>query len=450
MVTGIYALPYPLLSTVRYIDCSRHGHCVTLYLTNHSQLPVVFNILAIYHTYVKVSAYCHRTTAALSLFLSRVGCLACLAWVQPIKAEAMIRSQVLTLLLGAPFTASQQASPGLPMVINTWGGPFTAATDAAFLALTNNSSNVTAIDAVQIGCSTCERNQCDGSVGYGGSPDENCETTLDALIMDGTTMKTGAVAGLRRVKDAIAVARLVLDYTEHSMLSGDLATEFAVKFGGFTEESLSTSESAVRCHEWRLAACQPNYRAGNLVPNAQQQCGPYVPAGAELNLHVAAQLELKDRSESYIASEGKSHDTISMIAIHADGTMAAGTSTNGATHKVPGRVGDGPIAGSGSYVDGDVGGCGATGDGDIMMRFLPCYQALESMRKGMAPQEAAEDAVLRMLHKYPEAATGIVVVNRKGEHGGAGSNWNFTYSFRGGSMSETEVVTVSPLSASTP
>lgn len=358
----------------------------------------------------------------------------------------MVRNHViLALVLGAPSTASQSAS-SLPMVINTWGGPFTAATDAAFLALANTSSDITAIDAVEIGCSTCERNQCDGSVGYGSSPDENCETTLDALIMDGTTMKTGAVAGLRRVKDAISVARLVLDYTEHSMLVGDLATQFAVGFGGFTEETLTTPESAARCLGWKSAKCQPNYRAGDLVPNSQQHCGPYTPAGAERPTSQEAEVELKKRSEHCDGSARKSHDTISLIAIHANGNMAAGTSTNGATHKIPGRVGDGPIAGSGSYVDGDIGGCGATGDGDIMMRFLPCYQAVESLRRGMTPQEAAENAVERMLQKYPEAATGIVVVNNKGQHGGAGSNWNFTYSFRGGTMGTTQVVAVSPLS----
>lgn len=64
-------------------------------------------------------------------------------------------------------------SPGLPMVINTWGGPFTAATDAAYLSLLKPETS--ALDAVELGCSTCEANQCDGSVGYGGSPDENCE-----------------------------------------------------------------------------------------------------------------------------------------------------------------------------------------------------------------------------------------------------------------------------------
>jgi N4-(beta-N-acetylglucosaminyl)-L-asparaginase len=96
-------------------------------------------------------------------------------------------------------------------------------------------------------------------------------------------------------------------------------------------------------------------------------------------------------------------------------------------------------------VDGDVGGCGATGDGDIMMRFLPCYQAVENLRRGMTPTEAAEDAVARMVRKYPEVSSGIVVVDNKGNHGGAGSGWTFTYAYRGGCMKETKVVTVEPL-----
>lgn len=348
------------------------------------------------------------------------------------------------------------SAPDLPFVINTWGGPFTAATDAAFLALANTSAS--ALDAVEIGCSTCERNQCDGSVGYGGSPDENCETTLDAMIMDGATMKSGAVAGLRRVRDAIAAARLVLEYTEHTMLAGDLATRFAVDFGGLPEENLTTEASAARCQAWIAGACQPNYRLGGVTPDPTSQCGPYVPTGvheisnrdgkASDAYDPPMEMELKERLDGGAddALPARSHDTISMVAIHADGTMAAGTSTNGATHKVPGRVGDGPITGSGSYVDADVGGCGATGDGDIMMRFLPCYQAVESLRRGFTPQAAADDAVARMLRKYPQVSSGIVVVNNKGEHAGAGSGWTFTYSFRSGAMNETEVVTVTPLS----
>ncbi|KAK7422477.1 hypothetical protein QQZ08_009465 [Neonectria magnoliae] len=317
-------------------------------------------------------------------------------------------------------------SPGVPMVINTWGGDFTAATDAAFSALQRDT--VSALDAVEIGCITCEHNQCDGSVGYGGSPDENCETTLDAMIMDGTTMKSGAVAALRKVRNAISVARHVLEYTTHTMLAGDFATDFAIQ-NGFKAENLTTEASAKQCLEWKEVQCQPNYRL-NVSPNSSSSCGPYLPqTGGSISGHTGQ----------------ASHDTLSIIALHANGTMAAGTTTNGASHKIPGRVGDGPITGSGSYVDGDVGGCGATGDGDIMMRFLPCYQAVENLRRGMSPIEAAEDAVLRMVKKYPHVSSGIVVVDNKGEHGAAGSGWTFTYAYRGGKMESTEVVTVPPV-----
>ncbi|KAI1760249.1 asparaginase-domain-containing protein [Hypoxylon sp. FL1150] len=321
-------------------------------------------------------------------------------------------------------------SPGLPMVINTWGGAFTAATDAAYLSLLKPETS--ALDAVELGCSTCEANQCDGSVGFGGSPDENCETTLDAMIQDGTTMKSGAVAALRRVKDAISVARAVLEHTTHTLLAGDFATDFALS-NGFAAQNLTTEDSAASCARWKAAGCQPNYRI-NVSPNPATSCGPYAPVAL-------------DSKEQMALSRGKpeGHDTISMIALHAGGTMAAGTSTNGASRKVPGRVGDGPITGSGSYVDGDVGGCGATGDGDIMMRFLPCYQAVENLRQGMVPQQAAEDAVRRMLRKYPEVQSGLVVVDNKGGHGGAGSGWTFTYAYRGGAMNETVVVSVPPI-----
>lgn len=62
--------------------------------------------------------------------------------------------------------------------------------------------------------------------------------------------------------------------------------------------------------------------------------------------------------------------------------MVAGTSTNGANHKIPGRVGDSPIPGSGAYVDSAVGGAAATGDGDVMLRLLPSFVAVEAMRQG--------------------------------------------------------------------
>ena len=342
------------------------------------------------------------------------------------------------LLLTLPTVAANpppnNTNPSLPFVINTWAGPFTAATDAAYHHLTTNPPTTTsALDAVEAGCRTCEQNQCDGTVGFGGSPDESCETTLDAMIMDGSSMQTGAVAGLRRIRDAISVARAVLAHTRHSLLVGDLATQFAVAMGFGPEGDLATAESRERCAVWRRGGCRGNYWVG-VEPDPEVSCGPYRPASGLMGVG---------------AGDGGqvSHDTISMVAIDGAGRMAAGTSTNGAAFKVPGRVGDGPIVGSGSYVDGEVGGCGATGDGDIMMRFLPCYQAVENLRRGMTPTEAAEDAVRRMLRKYPRISSGVVVVNNKGEHGAAGSGWTFSYTYRGGTMDAAKVVSIPPLDA---
>ena len=360
-------------------------------------------------------------------------CLAALSSVCVTMAFTNIRPAILIFPLISQFLIGGGHCYGPdPLVVNTW--PWTNATNAAYDTLINAKG--TALDAVESGGNYCESNPnyCDNSVGFGGSPDENCETTLDALIMDGNTMVSGSVAGLRRVKHAISVARAVMEHTKHTLLAGDLATEFAAS-NGFPVENLTTTASAESCLQWKAGGCQPNYRV-NVTPNASESCGPYTPIKLG---STTSQLVLLDDS-----ARDTSHDTLSMIVIHESGGMAAGTTTNGANHKVPGRVGDGPITGSGSYVDSDVGACGATGDGDIMMRFLPCYQAVENLRRGMSPLEAAEDAVRRMLRKFPKISSGLIVVNSLGEHAGAASGWTgrFVYSVRGLGMNETKIFEV--------
>eukprot|EP00756_Hemistasia_phaeocysticola_P011027 Hpha_TRINITY_DN15078_c1_g1::TRINITY_DN15078_c1_g1_i2::g.123621::m.123621/K01444/AGA, aspG; N4-(beta-N-acetylglucosaminyl)-L-asparaginase len=135
----------------------------------------------------------------------------------------------------APIAAAEDAlRPLRPAVINTWG--FTSAAQRAWDVLRKGGDP---LDAVVEGCAVCEEERCDGTVGWGGSPDTNGETTLDAMVMDGTTINIGAVVALRRVKNAVGVARLVLEHTSHSMLAGDQATEFAVKNFGVKEESLA-------------------------------------------------------------------------------------------------------------------------------------------------------------------------------------------------------------------
>ncbi|RZC36177.1 Asparaginase 2 domain containing protein, partial [Asbolus verrucosus] len=288
---------------------------------------------------------------------------------------------------------------------------------------------ISALDAVTVGCTACEENQCNYAVGFGGTPDESGETTLDAMIFDGyargyikkrdvlqnshhfsATMDMGAVGGLRRIKSAMKVARGVLDYTTHSFIVGDLATEFAKKLK-FPEESLSTNYSQSIWQDWESADCQPNFwrptffNSQNVEPDATKSCGPYEP------------IALTSYQADYSSSD--SHDTIGMIAIDENGDVVAGTSTNGLIHKIAGRVGDSPIAGAGAYADNDVGAAVATGNGDLMMRFLPTFLAVEEMRRGASPAEAAKTAIGRIKEKYPNFYGALLVSSKDGEFAAA-------------------------------
>ncbi|KAL6069958.1 N(4)-(Beta-N-acetylglucosaminyl)-L-asparaginase isoform X1 [Balamuthia mandrillaris] len=319
----------------------------------------------------------------------------------------------------------------LPVVINTW--PFTNATQKAWEVIWAEKG--TSLDAVVAGCTVCEQEQCDGTVGFGGSPDESGETTLDAMVMDGPSHDVGSVGCLKRIKSAIAVARSVMEHTEETLLVGEDATKFAIQMG-FKEESLTTPKSFRIWEQWKQNNCQPNYWQ-DVSPDPQSNCGPYHPTD-NLQHH-------KNQAFANKAIDINNHDTIGMAVVDSHGNIAAGTSTNGANHKIDGRVGDSPIAGAGAYVDNDVGAAAATGDGDVMMRFLPSYQAVENMRNGMDPTAAAEDALLRIHKKYPNYKGALIAVNKKGVFGAAAHGWTFHYSVRNPKLNNVTVVVVPPI-----
>ncbi|XP_052018255.1 N(4)-(beta-N-acetylglucosaminyl)-L-asparaginase [Apodemus sylvaticus] len=302
------------------------------------------------------------------------------------------------LVLGMPLV--RDSSP-LPLVVNTW--PFKNATEAAWRTLVSGGS---ALDAVENGCAMCEKEQCDGTVGFGGSPDEFGETTLDAMIMDGTAMDVGAVGGLRRIKNAIGVARKVLEHTTHTLLVGNSATKFAESMG-FPKEDLSTNTSRALHLDWLSRNCQPNYWR-NVIPDPSKYCGPYKPFGF-----------LEQSNPAYKEVDIHGHDTIGMIVIHKMGHTAAGTSTNGLKFKIPGRVGDSPIPGAGAYADDTAGAAAATGDGDTLLRFLPSYQAVEYMRGGDDPAIACRKVISRIQTYYPDFFGAVICANVTGSYGAA-------------------------------
>ena len=312
-----------------------------------------------------------------------------------------------------------------PIVVNTW--PFTGATLAAYQQLTS-SHDSDPIDAVVAGCSKSEELQNDFTVGWGGSPGENGETTLDALVMSGVDQNMGAVAGLRNIKDATKVARDVLRLTKHSLLAGSLATEFAVKLG-YPFESLTSDYSKQIHEEWVANNCTPNF----WTDPTDVTC----PSPNESS--IVSQQTMAKMARALQIDE-HNHDTIGQIALQADGRMAVGMSSNGARHKIAGRVGDAPIPGAGAYVDDDVGACVATGDGDVMMRYSPAFLGVELMRGGLSPQEAANKSIERIALKNKEFSGAIVCVSKSGVHAAACQGFqSFSYSVQSNGTTEEDV-----------
>nr|BAN21005.1 n(4)-(beta-n-acetylglucosaminyl)-l-asparaginase [Riptortus pedestris] len=298
-------------------------------------------------------------------------------------------------------------------VLTTWN--FGGATQAAYNFLTQR--NGSAIDAVVEGCGYCEREQCDFTVGYGGSPDENGETTLEAMVFDGVSMDIGAVGGLKRIKNAIGVARAVLLHSGHSILVGDAATEFA-KHMGFKEETLSTNNSVNQWIQWMNDKCQPNFWE-RVVPDPEKSCGPYRPLDV---YNTKSNVNTQPPLEGYRIQSHKNkfhHDTIGQIVIDKTGAIVAGTSSNGAMHKIPGRIGDAAVPGAGSYADARYGAAVSTGDGDIMMRFSPSAAVVEKLKQKMSPEKATWQVIQSIREKYPDYNGAILAVNAAGSFAAA-------------------------------
>ena len=237
----------------------------------------------------------------------------------------------------------------VPIVISTW--PFgMAANEAAWGLL---SVGGTALDAVESGISYCEDDPSVDSVGWGGLPDSAGEVTLDASIMDHQG-RCGAVACLHRVRHAIRVARMVMELTPHLMLAGESATRFALDHG-LQQTNLLAPKAAKAYDEWHA------------------------------------------REE---ARQNEGHDTIGMLAIDARHHLAGGCSTSGLAFKLPGRVGDSPIVGSGLYLGPGVGAAAATGKGEEVMKVCGSFSVVEHMRRGLEPRAAIAEVLKEILRRH--------------------------------------------------
>lgn len=220
------------------------------------------------------------------------------------------------------------------------------------------------LDAVEIGANVCELDPKDMSVGYGGLPNERGVVQLDASIMYGPTHTCGSVAALENIKKACSVARLVMERTDHMMIVGAGALEFA-KAHGFPEENLLTEESRLIWLEWKE----------NLSDEDD-----WVPPPDSVN-------KKKERKRG----------TVNVLGIGNNNDVAGITTTSGLFGKIPGRVGDSPIIGAGLFVDNEVGAAGATGRGEELIRTCGSFLLIQKMKSGKSPQMACEDVLDRIV-----------------------------------------------------
>ena len=276
----------------------------------------------------------------------------------------------------------------------------------------------TAVDAVERGANVIEVDPEDSSVGYGGLPNENGVIQLDASIMDGRTYNAGAVASLENIKTPSSVARLVMERTDHVILVGIGALEFARSFG-FQEEDLHTERSRAAWLRWRE---EHSDRDDWGPPDHLRNLPSPGPDGRDANSGATG-----PGTNSGLGGQPLDfhYGTTNVLAVDSNGDISGITTTSGLSWKVNGRIGDSPIIGAGLYVDNDIGAAGATGRGEDVIKSCASFYIVLRMGQGRTPQEACEDACELIVQKYRNVnpnffpSEKFVAVNKAGEYGAA-------------------------------
>ncbi|EKX37926.1 hypothetical protein GUITHDRAFT_77590 [Guillardia theta CCMP2712] len=206
--------------------------------------------------------------------------------------------------------------------------------------------------------------------------------------MRGRGYRLGCVLAVQGISTPVSVARKLMEHGQHTVLAGEGAKTFALE-NGFKEENILTDESRREFELWK-------------------------------------------REQNFTVDKEASHDTIGIICRDETGELVVATSTSGWKFKLPGRVGDSPLVGSGFYVDQACGAAVATGDGEEIMRGCLSFLVVERMRMGDSPTRACEHAIARLRSKkeflsgasfqgenrqHKKLTVGIVAMNTNGDVG---------------------------------
>jgi L-asparaginase len=248
-----------------------------------------------------------------------------------------------------------------------------------------------ALDSVEAGIRPVEADPTIDSVGVGGWPNLLGQVELDASIMDGRTLRTGAVAALQGYGHPISIARQVMVRLPHVLLAGDGAARFAAEIGAEAGEIL-TDEARGRWEAW----------LAEHVPSDLRARWPHVPLAGWARL---------------TADPETAGGTTTFLVQDAAGDLATGVSTCGWAFKYPGRLGDSPVIGAGSYADNRFGAAACTGHGELTIRAGTARSVVLYMKMGMTVEGACAEALedLRALHRDFQGGVTLHAIDATGK-----------------------------------
>jgi beta-aspartyl-peptidase (threonine type) len=237
-----------------------------------------------------------------------------------------------------------------------------------------------ALDAVETAIVAMENDET-FDAGRGSFLTRDGRVQMDALIMDGATMRAGGVGCVEHIRNPIQAARLVLDQSPHVYFVGEGAERFAQGHG---MRLCDNEELVIEREIQRLKEAQEKEAAGH--------------------------------PDMTFAGPQTSHDTVGAVALDANGNIAAGTSTGGTLNKDPGRVGDSSLIGCGCYADNQSAAVSCTGWGEPIMKLVLAKWAADRVRTGGAPDATANEAI-SYLHRRLQGHGGLILLDARGRFG---------------------------------
>ena len=295
------------------------------------------------------------------------------------------------------------------------GGPENAVA-RAFRLITEGKD---VLDALIAGVNIPELDPLETGIGYGALPNADGVVQLDASCMHGPKKRAGAVACLEGVRTPSLVAQAVMEFTDHHLLAGAGAQQFARAMGFTIEDDLNTDNSRRLWLEWKRRIDPEHYldpKGEGRKPIPRHEKDPGLEAGLSM---------VRDG----LVREGSFWGTINCDGIGPSGDLCGVTTTSGLAWKIPGRTGDSPILGAGLYVDNEVGAAGSTGRGEANLYNLASFLIVEHMRRGLPPKDAGMEALKRIkantIEKRllnskgnPNFNIRFFVLNKRGEYAG--------------------------------